>query len=143
MGQQKNSEPDENHKTLVHSVSQDENEVLNTIVGIIEWCWNFREKLDWFGSDVNIRTGIKLMKDLSKSENKMLKLMEDIHLEDEEYEAHELAKCLNLIAALLNRHDQTITEISKLHQDFAPTAPVRIVTRTSHLTKLKWKIVSR
>merc|ERR1711988_47366 len=111
--------PDENHKTLVHSVSQDENEVLNTIVGIIEWCWNFREKLDWCGSDVNIRIGIKLMKDLSKSENKILKLMEDIHLEDKEYEAHELARCLKLLAALLNRHDQTIKEISKLHQDFA------------------------
>ena len=117
--QQKNSEPDENHKTLVHSVSQDENEVLFAIVGIIESCWKFREDLDWLGSEVNIRTGIKLMKDLSKSENKMLKLLEDIHLADEEYEAHELAKCLNLIAALLNRHDQTITEISKLHQDIA------------------------
>merc|ERR550517_152984 len=78
-----------------------------------------REELDWPDKEVNLRAGIKLIRDLRKSEILILKHLENIHLEDEEYEVHELATCLNLISGLLKRHNQSITEISQLHDAIA------------------------
>ena len=108
-------------RVLYRRESQEENSMLLVILNIIESCWVFREDLGWLDIEVNLRTGIKLVKGLSRSENTMLKLLEEIHLADEEYDAHELATSLNLISALLKRHDQTILEIEKLHQEIAST----------------------
>merc|ERR1712066_190038 len=92
---------------------------MGNIFDIIESCWVFRDDLGWPNPEINLRTGIKLLKDLNKFETSILNMVDDLHWKDQEYDAHELNTCLKLIAGLLKRHDVTIKEISKLHHEIA------------------------
>merc|ERR1719336_1630150 len=95
------------------------NQTLFLIFEIIESCWKFREDLVWPEPEINLRTGIKLLKDMTLFETSIMNLVEDIHWRDQQYDAHELDICLKLIAGILKRHEKTIQEISKLHHEIA------------------------
>ena len=103
---------------FVRSISQEENNVINetlqVIYGTIEACWIVRDDLGWPDPEVNLTTGNILIKELNKFESSILRLVEDIHLKDQKYEAHELIAWIEFLEGLLKRHEVTITEISKL-----------------------------
>merc|ERR1712232_1097672 len=102
---------------FARSISQEENNVINetlqVIYGTIEACWIVRDDLGWPDPEVNLTTGNILIKELNKFESSILRLVEDIHLMDHKYEAHELAAWIEFLEGLLKRHEVTITEISK------------------------------
>lgn len=113
---------------FTRSISQEENNVINetlqVIYGTIEACWIVRDDLGWRDPEVNLTTGNILIKDLNRFESSILRLVEDIHLKDQKYEAHELTAWIEFLEGLLKRHEVTITEISKLRSEVEDNSKV-------------------
>ena len=88
---------------------------------LAETCWKWRTDLDWPKHGFNLRAGLTLVTELSKQEEKLLRLFETMDKQDKNYDAYELSRTIKLLTGLRKRQETTSLELARLYETVADT----------------------